>query len=159
MTARYAANTQVPLDRSRAEIERTLTRYGATSFGYMSGATESVIVFEIDARRVMFRMPMPERFSRQFTHTDERGVRRKPETAQEIYEQALRQRWRALALVIKAKLEAVQAGITTVEQEFLAHIVLPDGHTTVGQWLAPQLAEAYAGSNMPALISVPGGSR
>jgi hypothetical protein len=62
------------------------------------------------------------------------------------------QRWRALALVIKAKLEAVAAGITTVEQEFLAHIVLPDGHTTVGTWMAPQLAAAYDAGTMPALL-------
>ena len=31
---RYAANTEVGSERSRAEIERTLTRYGATSFMY-----------------------------------------------------------------------------------------------------------------------------
>lgn len=45
------------------------------------------------------------------------------------YEQAGRQRWRALALVIKAKLEAVGTGIVTFEEEFLAHIVLPSGRT------------------------------
>ena len=31
---RYAEGTSVPVDRSRAEIERALTRYGATGFGY-----------------------------------------------------------------------------------------------------------------------------
>ena len=56
--------------------------------------------------------------------------------------------------VIKAKLEAVEASITTIEQEFLAHIVLPSG-STVGEWAAPQLALAYERGQMPAIM--PGG--
>jgi hypothetical protein len=73
-----------------------------------------------------------------------------------VMEQACRQRWRALSLVIKAKLEAVEAQISTVETEFLAQIVLPNG-SSVGEWAAPQLALAYASGQMPALM--PGGSR
>ena len=41
----------------------------------------------------------------------------------------MRQRWRALALCIKAKLEAVECGITSFEEEFLAHVVMPNGQT------------------------------
>ncbi|HWF01594.1 MAG TPA: hypothetical protein VG248_17460 [Caulobacteraceae bacterium] len=55
-------------------------------------------------------------------------------------EQACRQKWRALALVIKAKLEAVSAGITTVEDEFLAQTMMGDGRT-VGEVVQPQLEE------------------
>ena len=62
-----------------------------------------------------------------------------------------RQRWRALVLVIKAKLEAVESGITTFENEFLAHIVLPDNRT-VGEWLAPQIDSAYEEGGMPKLL-------
>jgi hypothetical protein len=40
-------------------------------------------------------------------------------------DQADRQRWRALYLVIRAKLEAVEAGIAVYEQEFLAFISSP----------------------------------
>ena len=66
----------------------------------------------------------------------------------------MRQRWRALALVIKAKLEAVEADITTLEAEFLAHIALPSG-ATVGEWVGPQLDAVYGSGEMPALL--PGG--
>ena len=59
-----------------------------------------------------------------------------------------RKRWRALLLIIRAKLEAVESGITTLESEFLANIVLPDGGT-VGQWLAPQIDAAYATVRLP----------
>ena len=57
----------------------------------------------------------------------------------------------ALLLIIRAKLEAVESGITTLESEFLANLVLPDGGT-VGDWLAPQIDEAYATGKMPPML-------
>jgi len=59
-----------------------------------------------------------------------------------------RQRWRAVALYIKATLEAVASGIVSLEQALLAHALLPDG-TTVGQWAEPQIAESYRQGRMP----------
>lgn len=92
-------------------------------------------------RRVRFNLPMPDRDARDITHT-ETGRRRTATSAAEAYDQAVRSRWRALVLVIKAKLEAVATGIVTFEEEFLAHVVLPSGDT-VGRWVEPQLAEVY----------------
>ena len=43
------------------------------------------------------------------------------------------------------------SGITTLEEEFLAHMVLPDGQT-VGQWLLPQVADAYDTHQMPPML-------
>jgi hypothetical protein len=73
-------------------------------------------------------------------------------------EQAVRQRWRALALVIKAKLEAFESGIETFEQAFLANILLPDGQT-VGQWMVPQVEQAYLTGTMPGLLPMLGDGR
>lgn len=155
-TARYAERTEVTSDRSRTEIESTLRRYGATAFAYGWDHHAATIMFEITNRRVLFRLPMPDRNDRRFTHTPSRGQRRDPASQEREYDQAVRQKWRALALVIKAKLEAVGAGITTVEDEFLAHIVMPDGRT-VGQHAVPAIAAAYESGEMPALL--PGGTR
>jgi len=149
--SRYAERTEVGSDRSRAEIERTLRRYGATAFAYGWGEQVATVMFEIAGRRMLFRLTMPDPNSREFTRTPGKGLVRTPEAAAAAWEQAGRQRWRALSLVIKAKLEAVAAGITTVEQEFLAHIVLPNG-ATVGEWARPQLAIAYERGQMPALM-------
>lgn len=154
---RYAADTSVSQDRSRAEIEATLKRYGATSFMYASEATTAMIGFRINDRMVKFVLPMPDPKSREFTHTPARGTLRSPAEAEKAWEQAGRQRWRALALVIKAKLEAVAAGITTIEDEFLAHTVLPDG-STVGQFMKPQLAIAYERGSMPTTLLLGGPS-
>lgn len=96
------------------------------------------------------RLPLPSPEDREFTVTPA-GRTRTASAAAGAYEQAVRQRWRALALVVKAKLEAVEAGISTVEREFLADITLPGG-TTVGEWATPQLAAVYAGGPMPALM-------
>jgi len=54
-------------------------------------------------------------------------------------------------LVIKAKLEAVETGITTFQDEFLAHIMLPDG-STVSEFVGPQLEIAYENGEMPRLL-------
>lgn len=151
--ARYAAGTEVSSDRSRSEIERTLRRYGATAFAYAWEGETAQVAFKLAGRQIQFRLPLPDPAAGEFTLTPT-GRERSASAAEEAYEQAVRQRWRALALVIKAKLEAVEAGISTVENEFLANVALPDGRT-VADWLGPQLAVVYAKQTMPALM--PGG--
>ena len=148
--SRYAASTDVPADRSRAEIERTLQRYGADQFMYGWDGARAVIGFRMADRQVRFDLPLPDRNADEFTLTPT-GRDRSPAQAHTAWEQACRQRWRALALVVKAKLEAVEAGIATFEEEFLAHIMLPDG-STVGRFMAPQIARAYSTGTMPAML-------
>ena len=148
----YASQTEVSADRSRAEIERIITRYGADGFIYGWEPNRAMIQFKANDRYVRFIVEMPDR--NDFELTPARRQRRSPDAIQTAWEQAQRQRWRALALVIKAKLEAVEAGITQFEAEFLAHIVLPDG-TTVGDWVAPQVKAAYELGTMPQMLPMP----
>ncbi|MDJ0512776.1 MAG: hypothetical protein QNJ62_04965 [Methyloceanibacter sp.] len=149
--SRYAANTDVSSHKSRDEIERTLTRYGATGFIYGWQENQAVVAFRMNERHIKFSLPMPDRNAKEFTQTPTRGNRRSESAAQTAYEQAVRQRWRALALVIKAKLEAVECGITEFDDEFMAHIVLPDG-ATIGEHMRPQIQAAYDSGNMPPLL-------
>jgi hypothetical protein len=158
MAGKYASETTVSAEKSRAEIERTLSRYGATKFMYGWQDESALIAFEMDGRRVQFVLPLPDRNADEFSKTPARRNRRSPTQALAAWEKTCRQKWRALALVIKAKLEAVESGITVFEDEFLAHIVLPDG-TTVAQFMVPQIAKAYATGRMPALLPAPGKSR
>lgn len=150
---RYAENTSVTSEASRAEIERTLTRYGARSFAYGWTDGTAMIGFEVDGRQVRFHLPMPDRNAREFTHTPARGTRRTPPAAAAEYEKAVRQRWRALALVVKAKLEAVAAGIVTFDEEFLAHLVLPGGRS-VFHAVMPQVERALETGQAPALLAL-----
>ena len=147
--ARYAENTTVTSEKSRAEIERTLSRYGADQFMYGWEAERAIIGFRMTDRQVRFVLDLPDRDAKEFTHTPSRGTRRTAGQAEGEWEKACRQRWRALALVVKAKLEAVDSGITEFEDEFGMHIVLPDGRT-VSQVVRPEIEQAYASGQMPA---------
>lgn len=152
--ATYAKKTETPVVKSRAEIERVLIRYGASHFAYMVSPEHSIIGFQAANRRVKFVVPMPNPKAREFTHAT-RGkyafeTERSDGAALAAWDQACRQRWRALLLVIKAKLEAVEVGIATFEEEFLAHIVLPNGQT-IGEAFIPQIEAAYESGRMPAM--------
>jgi|KBSSwiStaDraftv2_1062776.scaffolds.fasta_scaffold1070907_2 hypothetical protein len=151
--SRYAADTSVSVANSKAEIERIVERYGAT--GFMSGwtADQAVIAFAMNDRQVRFTLKMPRRESEEFT-TYMRGSvksRREDAAAAKLWEQACRQRWRALALVIKAKLEAVESDISTFEDEFMSSIVMPNGRT-VSEEVRPLIARAYETGSMPPLL-------
>lgn len=147
---RFAATTEVSSARSREEIERTLERYGADQFLYGWQDGSAVVGFRMEDRNIRFVLKLPAKTDRAFTHHS-RGART-PEAALKEWEQAVRQRWRALALVIKAKLEAVESGISVFEDEFLANIVLPGTGETAGAWMKPQIAEAYRVGTAPALL-------
>lgn len=148
---RYASETTVPVAKSKAEIEATVTKYGATAFMSMQGQGVAAILFEAHGRRVQFKLPLPRLSDFEYGLRHRRRVKLTTDQQQAAFEQACRQKWRALNLVVKAKLEAVESGITTFEDEFLAHIVLPDGKT-IGDWMRPQLAAAYERGTMPPLL-------
>lgn len=151
---RYAERTEVASDRSRAEIERTLARYGCDAFVYGWEGNRAMIAFRMKGRRIQFELPLPDKRSKEFQFTPAKGLRRTPEQAQTAWEQATRQRWRALALYVKATLEAVEAGIVTMEDAFLAWTALPGG-ASVSVWLQPQIEQAYTTGHMPPLLPGP----
>jgi len=139
---RYAQHTSVSVEKSRNEIERTLLRYGAQAFRYSWRIGLAVIEFAIDSRHIRFSLPMPRRDDPEFSKTST-GKARARNVAEKAWEQACRQRWRALALAIKAKLEAVESGIADFEQEFLAYVVDPGSNRTVAEIIRPQLETSY----------------
>lgn len=148
--AEYAKGTSVSTERSRGEIERTLDRFGASEFAYGYNQDQAVIQFVARGLRIRFVLSLPklEEFSRTPT-----GRSRTGSAAKTAHEQGIRESWRALALVIKAKLAAVDTGIVSFEEEFAANIVLPDG-TSVGSWLMPQIEKAYRDFEMPSLLQI-----
>lgn len=152
--AKFAENTSVSVEKSRAEIETLIVRYGATSTAFMNAPGRALIMFEAKGRRIMFELPLPDREEKRFQR-DGRGSVRGPAQRLAAWEQACWQRWRALALVIKAKLEAVESGITSFEDEFLAHVVMPDGQT-VATHIKPRIAAAYEQQAMVPLLPPPG---
>lgn len=144
---RYAEGTTVSPERSQAEIGESLRRYGAAGFAYGWEDSRAMVAFRAHDRQVRFLLELPDVDDEDFRFTPTRQ-RRKPDAQRAAYEAEIRRRWRALALAIKAKLEAVATGITDFEDEFLAHIVLPDG-TTVSDRVRAEIDEAWRTGVLP----------
>lgn len=140
--SRYAEATEVPADRSRGEIERTVEKYGASAFGYGWEQSRAVVTFQCNNRRIRFVVPLPSPDDERFTLT-ETGRTRSATAAKEAHGQEVRRLWRALALVIKAMFEATASGIVAFEEAFLPYIVLPTGRTVADHAL-PEVELAYS---------------
>lgn len=155
MPPRYAENTSVSTDQSLIEVKRTVERYGATGFAHgfdvIDGVRIEAIEFKMRDRRARFILRLPDPNSKEFLYTPVRRTMRTKQQAREAWEQASRQRWRALALTIKAKLESVEAGIETFDESFMAQLVMSNG-ATVSQWMVPQIATMYREQRMPRFL-------
>jgi hypothetical protein len=155
-TRRFAEGTSVSSDRSRAEIDSLLMRYGANSFVYGMNADSAMVAFEMRGRRIKFVLPMPDRTGKEFqmgVHPhSHKPTQLSPEKVAAKYEQATRERWRALVLCIKAKLESVESKIETFEEAFLPHIVMSNGRT-IGETLLPDIAKLVDSSKLPPMLT------
>lgn len=130
----YAQTTRVPVERSRAEIEKTLIRYGVDGFFYGRSAERGGgIGFKYKGRLIKIAVPLPDKGEYE---------------SEQKYNQEYRRRWRVLLLALKAKLELVDAGLVSFEDEFLAQTCLPDG-STVAQYYQPLIDEAVKDGKMP----------
>lgn len=134
----YAEKTQVPVSRTRAEIEQLLERAQAKQYGTAVDydLLTARVQFKLHDRIVRFTVALPDR--------QKLGPLR--------FERAERQRWRALLLVLKAKLESVESQIETFEQAFLSQVVMPNDKT-VAEIIAPQIAEGYKTGRMPKALA------
>lgn len=148
---KYASETSVPVERSKAEIERILRRYGATGFLFGTSPGQAIIGFQTPKHRVRFNVPLPSLGD--FERTTRGRRRRSKAEALRHFDKGTRQVWRAIALVLKAKLEATESGISTFEEEFLAWLLLPGG-VTVGERILPEIGEIYE-RGLPPLLPEP----
>lgn len=150
MNRRYASQTIVSEEKSRMDLERLLVRYGATGFVYGWQDSVAVLGFKYDNTAIRMGIPIPS--LDKFAH-DGRGHSRSEGSKKSAWEQAKRQIWRALLLIVQAKFEAILAGLTTFDQEFLSFIQLPDGNT-VGSYILPQIESARDGGKFR--LALPG---
>jgi len=146
----YASNTSVSPEKSQAEIQQVLRRYGASRFGVMEDHEKAYVMFEFNGLMIQMDVALPSKGDKKYQRTPT-GRPRSPTQMLQEYEQDIRQKWRALLLAIKAKLEAVESGISTIEKEFLAFVVMPDGKRLF-EHLQPRLAEMVSSVQMPKLL-------
>lgn len=132
----YAATTDVTIAKTKTEIEALITKRKATGFGIYTEGDTAIVIFRMHDRQIRFTLPVPE--------LGAKGS-----------DQARRSRWRALLLVIKAKLESVESGIETFEESFLAHVVMADGRTVYERTQKPIAEEYRLGVSTKLLLSGP----
>lgn len=126
---RFAEDTKVPVARTRDQIMEMMKRAGADGFIFGEDGRRATLGFRINGRYVRFTVPFPERAS----------------------DRLVRARWRALWLVVKARLEATAIGLMTIEEAFLGETMLPD-KKTVAEVMLPQIESAYRDGKMPPLL-------
>lgn len=145
----YAKNTTVSPEKSQEEIKKTLRNYGADRFGIMEERDKGHVMFEYNGLLIQMTVKFPDK--KDFSKT-ESGKNRIESAIDTAFNQAIRQRWRALLLAIKAKLEAVESGISTIEQEFLAFVMMPDGKN-LSDHIIPRLNEIVLTGKMPKMLT------
>lgn len=150
MTRKYAETTSVPVDRSQSEVRAILDAQGCTKFGLMDDGPRTAIqaVLTKDGASVTLRFVLADP-----DKTDKEWRFAVPEKIQ----QERRRRWRCLVVMLKAKFAAVESGIVTFQDEFLAHLVLPGGRT-VGEWAGTEIGPAIAAGKMPSRLLLGSGS-
>jgi hypothetical protein len=140
--ALFAEKTKVPVAKTRMDIEHLLEKHKAAQYGTAVDYEQRLarVQFKLHNRIVRFMVSLPDR---------------KKFRSELPFAQAERQKWRALLLVIKAKLEAVENSISTFEEEFLAYIVMPND-STVAEHVLPLIEHSYrTGLIAPQLLLPP----
>lgn len=146
---RFAQDTSVSVEKSKGEIERILTRYGATEFASGWKKERAMMQFRMNERIIRFVLPIPDK---EEFRTTPSGRRSRNENAVIVaWEQGCRQRWRALLLSIKAKLESAESGIEEFDTAFMGQIVMPNGKT-MAEIELPRIESAYKSGKMPVAL-------
>jgi hypothetical protein len=139
----YAEGTTVDFEKSIAEIIGMLRRGGADRIGQWEEPGQFTIQFFMKARLIQFRVQLPKLDT--MPVVDGRNSRLTATQRSAKLEQAIKQRGRALMLVIKAKLESIESQVETFEEAFLANIVLADSRTVYERIAEPVRLEYESG--------------
>lgn len=128
--SRYAEGTTVSVDSSRGELTGILTKHGVMRQAWGIAPEGDTLEFEYQDRRYRFliRKPTVEEIFELFPNHRDTDAK----MAQEW-----RRRWRAHVLLLKAKLEFVDGGDRTLEEELMANLVVAGGQT-LGEWISTQ---------------------
>lgn len=145
MARNYAEGTKVPLEKSLAEINGMLSRLNCSQTMTMQTDDHFMVAFVIDKVAYKMSVPKPNPKEKRFTEVGINGSTTKPATPKqhaEKVQQEMARRMRALAALIKARLVAVDEGITTMERAFIGDIVAGPNGQTVADMIVPQIANA-----------------
>lgn len=125
---RYAEGTKVTIASSRAEIMGILAKHGVEKQATAVGPDGDQIIFELQGKqfRLSILKPTLAEIRRMYPNAYDEQAKMDGEH---------RRRWRANVMLLKAKLEFIDSGDTTLEREMMPYMVTSGGQT-VGELLA-----------------------
>lgn len=132
---RYAEGTTVAAERSQAEMAALLRAHGVERQGWMQGPEGDELMFELGGHRFRFQILRPTIAEIRRLYPNAYDERAKMDAE-------WRRRWRANVLLLKAKLEFIDSGDTTLERELLPYMLTEGGQT---------IAELITGGGVPLL--------
>jgi hypothetical protein len=136
--ARYANKTIVPMIRSKQQIEKALRDFGIEEMFWGTSPRGDGIGFKYKGRIYRRNVTMPARDNY---------------STQSKYEQAVRQRWRIMYMSLKMKLEEIEEGGISFEDQFLSMMALPDGSTVADFMALPMNVNLLETAKMPKLLT------
>jgi hypothetical protein len=143
----------VGVHRTRFEFERVLGRYGASDLAFVELDANASVQFAMHGHYVQLAVPLPDPNAAHFTHTPT-GRPRTVAAQERAYEQALREHWRALLLAVRGKLQSVESGISTFENEFAGFLVPQFHEGTNGKRRKPKAVNWLLGSSHTVAIAL-----
>jgi hypothetical protein len=126
---RYAEGTKVTVESSRGEITGILAKHGVKKMGWMGDEAGDDLMFEMGGGSYRFHIARPSLAEVKARYIAEGGRWNLVYDEQAKVDAEWRRRWRANVLLLKAKLEFIEAGDTTLERELLPYRVLKGGQT------------------------------
>jgi hypothetical protein len=139
-----------------------LRAHGASSVSNWEEGNHAGVTFCMNAIWYRLDVEIPSKDDPQFKYTPARRFERTKEQQLAEWEQAVRTKWRDLALVVKALVVGIESGIFGPDngnsdpfmKAFTSFIVLPN-QRTVGEHVLPQIQETYITGKMPAFRYFP----
>ena len=132
MTRRYAEGTAVSVNASQGEIAGILMAHGVRKQGWMSSPEGDELMFELGGHSFRFRILKP-------TLTEIYQLYPNARDSNAKLDAEWRRRWRANVLLLKAKLEFIDSGDTTLERELLPYMLTAGGQTVAELVVAGKL--------------------
>lgn len=152
--------TSVAVEKSQGDIRKLLADFGADQFQFGEGTKPNRwagVTFRHDSHVVLIRVDLKE--------PDEKLLKAKADRARtrtlrdfrnEHWDQEARRIWRVLYWSLKARMVAVEEGVETFEQAFLAHLQNPTTGLTLWQHIQPAIDQGafrIGGAGLAALTA------
>lgn len=146
----YASKTEVPVEKTEQDIKTMLKKFGADQIVTQWSEDKSIIGFRVQNLVIKITLYLPTADDPEVTFGPS-GRRKSAEEARGALNQLHRSYWRSMLLIIKAKIEAIEKNVSTVEREFYPDVVLPGG-LTMAEYIGPHIGQIRAGAPVSSLM-------